>query len=114
MNIKYIMPLGILTSLILIGSAGAVSVYADSTDKPMHQKFVSFFANKFNLKEEDVENAFNEARNMHREEMENMHKEKLDQAVADGKITENQKNELLSAKRDSLCVRHLGLVRHAG
>ncbi len=65
---------------------------------------VAAIAQKFNLNQSDVQTVFDEQRSKHQAEMKSQMESKLTQAVADGKITEAQKQAILThhdAMKDS-------------
>jgi len=65
---------------------------------------VAAIAQKFNLNQSDVQTVFDEQRSKHQAEMKTQMESKLTQAVADGKITEAQKQAILThhdAMKDS-------------
>ncbi len=93
-----VLALGVITS---VGYFGTSAVLADS-DNPMHQTLVSRIAQKFNLKEEDVEAVFEAVRDEKQEEMKAQKEERLSQAVKDGVITESQKSALITKMEEHL------------
>lgn len=93
-----VLALGVITS---VGYFGTSAVLADS-DNPMHQTLVSRIAQKFNLKEEDVEAVFEAVRDEKQEEMKAQKEERLSQAVKDGVITESQKSALIAKMEEHL------------
>ncbi len=97
-----VLALGIIAS---VGYFGGSYVLADN-ENPMHQTLISRIAQKFNLRESDVEAVFEAVRDEKHEEMKSQRAERLTQAVKDGVITEAQKNALI-AKMDE----HIGEKR---
>lgn len=95
-TLAVILALGVIAS---VGYFGTSYVLAGNTN-PMHESLVSKIAQKFNLKEADVEAVFEAVRDEKQEEMKSQRTERLNQAVKDGVIAEAQKNALL-AKMDS-------------
>ena len=96
MNKKIIIPSIIVASAVIIG-AGAYGLNSaladsDSDSPPIIQKLVE----KFNLNENEVKAVFEEERNQHQERAREMFEERLNQAVKDGKITEEQKNKIMA------------------
>lgn len=91
-TLAIVLALGVITS---IGYFGGSYVLAEN-NSPMHASLVSKIAQRFNLKESEVEAVFESVRDERQEEMKQQRGEKLSQAVKDGVITEDQKNALLS------------------
>lgn len=87
-----VLALGVIAS---VGYFGGNYVMAGDTN-PMHESLVTKIAQKFNLKEADVEAVFEAVRDEKQEEMKSQRVEKLSQAVSDGVITEAQKETLLA------------------
>jgi hypothetical protein len=104
MNKKYLL-YAIVPVLALI-SVGAV--YADSTTsgngKPM-ESLVTAIATKFNLNTSDVQQVFDDNRTamqaQRQAEMQQNFTDRLNQAVVDGKLTQDQAN-LIAAKKAEL------------
>lgn len=90
--------LAVVLALGVIASVGyfGVNQVSAADNNPMHQNLISKIAQKFNLKESDVEAVFDAVRDEKRDEMKKSREEKLTQAVKDGVITEAQKTLLLS------------------
>jgi hypothetical protein len=91
-----------LTSILGIGLASAQNKTNGQSD------LVDKIAQKFNLNKNDVQKVFDENRTAHEAEHEQKVKERLDQAVKNGTLTQDQENKIiaklqeLKAKRDSL------------
>ncbi len=69
---------------------------------PMHDSLITKIAQRFNLKETDVEAVFEAVRDEKREEMKVNREDKLTQAVKDGVITEAQKTTLLAKMEEHI------------
>lgn len=93
-----ILALGVIAS---VGYFGTSYVLAEDTN-PMHESLVTKIAQKFNLKEADVEAVFDAVRDERRDEMKKLKEEKLSLAVKDGVITEVQKASLLAKIEDHI------------
>jgi len=93
-----VLALGIIAS---VGYFGSNYVLAED-ENPMHQTLISRIAEKFNLKESDVEAVFEAVRDERRDEMKSQRSEKLTQAVSDGVITEAQKVTLLDKMEEHI------------
>lgn len=87
-----------LSALVLTvaGAAlfGSVSVYAQ-TPTGQSQSLVQKLAQKFGLKEADVQAVFDEDKNERHANMQARFEEQLNQAVKDGKINETQKQAII-------------------
>ena len=96
-----VLALGIIAS---VGYFGSNYVLADD-ENPMHQTLISRIAEKFNLKESDVEAVFEAVRDEKHEEMKAEREKRLSQAVSDGVITEAQKMAILSKMNENISER---------
>ncbi len=96
-----VLALGIIAS---VGYFGSNYVLADD-ENPMHQTLISRIAEKFNLKESDVEAVFEAVRDEKHEEMKAEREKRLTQAVSDGVITEAQKVAILSKMNTNIAER---------
>jgi len=96
---KVIIPIIALGILSLMSILGVRSVRANknNTYPPIVQKL----AERFNLNTEEVQQVFDEDREGQRQQMQIRFEEHLDQAINDGKITEEQKQVIL-AKREEM------------
>ncbi len=95
MKKKLIIPAIALSLVLGLGYLGfsKSQVYAqEDTFPPMLQRLTE----RFNLNEEEVSNFMEETREEHRADRKNQITEKLNEAVSNGILTEDQKNELLS------------------
>ena len=98
-NKKLLTVAGLLATVGVAGVLGLSSVSAeettDSKSDPM-SSLVDKIASKFNLKEEEVQAVFDE----HKDEMQAKHKSKIEErlntAVSEGKLTQDQKNKILA------------------
>ena len=90
----------VTTGAVLIGITllGAASVYAQSSGQ--YSNLVSMIAQKFNLKQADVQAVFDSARAQQKTNMQNKFNANLDQAVKDGKLTEAQKQLILQKRQE--------------
>ena len=96
---KIVIPTIALAILSLVSVLGVRSVRADenSTYPPIVQKLVE----RFNLNTEEVQQVFDEARGERQQEMQVRFEERLNQAVSEGKINQEQK-EAIMAKKDEM------------
>lgn len=84
-----------------IGIAGISSTALAATSDDDYSPIVKKIADKFNLKDADVQQVFKDEKTLHQQKHQQGLEDKLDQAVKDGKLTEEQKNQLI-AKLESL------------
>lgn len=100
MNIKK--PLLIAGAVASIGAAGlgGSALAASNTDSADGDSLVTKLAQKFNLKQEDVQAVFDEHRSTREAERQAQVEEALNQAVTDGKLTTEQKNKLLAKQKE--------------
>jgi hypothetical protein len=104
LNIKKpLLVMGAVASVGVAGLAGSHAVSA-ATSSP-HDSLVDRIASKFNLNKDEVAKVFEEEKAVHHAEMQQKMEERLDTAVADGKITEEQKAKIL-AKLEELRKGH--------
>ncbi len=86
--------------LLLIGSFAIVRLAsAQDTEKPL-PTLVQKIAQRFGLNQADVQAVFTEHRNEMLQQMQTRFEERLNQAVADGKITEAQKQKILAKHKE--------------
>jgi len=100
MNKKIILP----TIAILALGAGIVGVNfvrADESSSNTHTTIIERLSEKFGINENDVEAVFEEVKSERMAEKEKAHDDRLNQLVANGDITEEQK-QLLIAKHEEL------------
>ena len=82
---------------VAIIAAGLMSTnLVSAQDATGANSLVAAIAQKFNLNQTDVQAVFDEQRSKHQAEMKAQMETKLTQAVADGKITEAQKQAILA------------------
>jgi len=83
----------VLAAGILVAGVTAVKADEDTSGYP---PIVQRLVEKFGLNEADVKAVFDEERSARQAEMQARHEERLNQAVSDGKITEEQKQAILA------------------
>ena len=83
-----------LAALVATGLLATKAVRAD--DAVNYPPFVEKLVERFNLNESDVQTFFDEQRVEHHQAMLQNREERLNQAVSDGVITEEQKEALLN------------------
>ena len=91
---------------VLVVGAGALggSAIAESGDNS-YPPIVDKIAAKFNLSKDEVKKVFEEERAAHQAEHKQQLEEKLNQAVKDGKLTEEQKTKLLAKMEEMVQAR---------
>lgn len=100
MNKKITIAILVLAILTL---AGIFSVRESrATDGDFYPSFVERLAQKFNLNQNEVKAFFDEARQEKQQLMIKNREERLNQAVADGVITEEQKQVLLTKLEEKM------------
>ncbi len=97
-TLAIVLALGVIASVGYFGSSYVLA----ADNNPMHASLISKIAQKFNLKEADVEAVFEAVRDEKQEEMKSQRVEKLSQAVKDGVITEAQKTTLLAKMEEHI------------
>lgn len=88
-----------LAILSLVSVLGVRSVRAD--EKGVYPPIVKKLVERFNLNTEEVQQVFDEAREERQQEMQARFEERLNQAVSEGKINQEQK-EAIIAKKDEM------------
>lgn len=96
MNKKIIV--SVLT-LALVGSA-IMAVRTSAQGIFSGDSFISILAEKFGKSEDEVKTIFDQVRNERQAEMQTQQEERLTQAVADGNLTEDQKQLILTKKAE--------------
>lgn len=89
-----------LTILTLAGTIGVGKILAEDVNN--YPPIISKLVERFGLNEDEVKSVFDEARQEHQAQMQVKFEEKLNQAVNDGKISQEQKNKIL-AKHEEMC-----------
>lgn len=82
------------------GVANAATSGSSSDSSTGGSSLVDKIAAKFNLNKSDVQAVFDEDRSAHEAERQQKLEERLTQAVTDGKITSEQKDEILAKMKD--------------
>src|SRR3989344_4239859 len=85
-----------ILALAIIGTAVATSSFVSAQDTTGPDSLVAAIAAKFNLNQSDVQSVFDEQREKHHSQMKVNLEQKLSQAVTDAKITEAQKQAILT------------------
>ena len=82
------------------GYFGTTVIKADDVERPVNI-LASRIAEKFGLNESDVEAVMTAVHEEHMQQMQDDREERLNQAVSDGVITEDQKNAILSKMQEN-------------
>lgn len=98
MTKKLLITLIVLGGLVSAGYFGAGAIFAD--DNNPHDTLILRIAQKFNLNESDVEAVFQSVRDEKQAEMKKQQEERLNEAVSDGVITEEQKEAILTKMQE--------------
>lgn len=96
---KYIASMLIAVAAIAVVTGGAIAVNAQISDGE-YPPIVERIAERFGLNESEVKSFFDEVREERREEKQIRAGERLSQAVADGLITEKQKELIIEKKAE--------------
>jgi hypothetical protein len=88
------------TTIVGLASFAGVANAATSSGSTGSDSLVDKIATKFNLNKSDVQAVFDENRTEHEAERQQKLEERLSQAVTDGKITSDQKDEILAKLKD--------------
>lgn len=93
MNKKILIPTFAIAALAVASAVGLNIAHAEDTNTypPLVQKL----AERFGLNQSDVQSVFDEERADHHAQMQQNINDRLSQAVADGVLTEDQKNALI-------------------
>lgn len=95
---KYLPHLLIALALIVVSGLGIN--YAQANGNHRSEIIINRLAEKFNLDKTEVEQVFAKNRAKRQQQMQARLEENLDQAVEDGKLTEEQKNLLLDKRAE--------------
>jgi hypothetical protein len=97
MSKKVIIPTAVLVGLAAVGLFGIKSIGAVGNG---HSPLAEKIANRFGLNKDEVEAVFEEDRTQRQDEMKARYEDRLNQAVSDGKITEEQKQAVVAKKAE--------------
>lgn len=93
----------VLLSILAAGTviaAATMSVNSVRADDETYRPLVQRIAEKFNLDESEVEAVFVAVRDERMQEMHDRHQERLQDAINDGVITEDQMNAILAKEEE--------------
>lgn len=94
----------IALGLVFAGTSSARAANANGGTNPM-SNLVQAIATKFNLNTSDVQAVFDEQRAQMEKEHEQMFADRLKQAVADGKLTQDQADKITAKKAELEALR---------
>ena len=100
MNMKKALLATGATTIVGLASFGAVASAATSGNANSGDTLVDKIATKFNLNKSDVQAVFDEDRQAHQAKMDQKMEDRLNQAVKDGKITSDQKDQILAKHKE--------------
>lgn len=100
---RIILSIAVLTALSLAGFWGVSKIRAQ--EEGGYHPLVQRLAERFGLNAAEVEETFNQMREERREGRQLQWEERLDQAVSDGQISQEQKEALLAKKAEMLAKR---------
>ncbi len=102
MNYKKVaLPLLGLGAIAVVGVSSVSLVNAQGgPNGDRHQQMIQELSQRFNLNQQEVESFFEEKQEERQAEMQSLFEERLSQAVADGKITEEQRQEILEKHQE--------------
>src|SRR3990167_5847640 len=104
MNKKILMPV-IAFTIISMSSFGANAAYAQSNESGTLPTLIERIIEKFGLKKDDVQKVVDEFRTEKQAEMKKLQEERLNEAVTNGTITEEQK-QLILKKHEEMQAEH--------
>lgn len=96
---KKILLTSLAVTILSVGVLTSSQVFAQTTDNPT-SSLVQKIADKFGLHKSDVQAVFDQDKSDRKANMEKKSEERLDQAVKDGKITEEQKQLIISKQKE--------------
>jgi len=88
------------TTIVGLASFAGVANAATSSSSTGNDSLVNKIATKFNLNKSDVQAVFDQDRSEHEAERQQKLEDRLSQAVSDGKITSDQKDQILSKLKE--------------
>lgn len=97
LNKKVIIPMVAFAALVAISGMVGISKADDSSNR---DTLIQRITEKFNLNQGEVEEVFNQHREERHQQRQMEIEERLNKAVSDGKITEEQKNLILKKKEE--------------
>lgn len=105
MNIKKPLVIaGIASSVALAGFTGVSAVSATTNHASESPSLVDKIATTFDLNRNEVQKVVDDDRKLHEAEHQQYLEKRLDQAVADGKITAAQKDKILAKAAEKAAI----------
>lgn len=98
MKIKIII-ISMIIALAVYVFSGSIKTYAANSTTSF-QTIVQKLAQKFGLKESDIQSVYDEAQQERQSQMQSQYEEYLNQLVTDGKINQSQKQLLLAKYKE--------------
>lgn len=102
MKNKYL--LYIATSVVALAAVGAIAIgtvsAATATGNNPMTNLVNAIAQKFNLNPSDVQQVFNDQKAQMQTQMQQKSTDRINQAVTDGKLTQDQANKILAKETE--------------
>ena len=101
-KLKLILPAVAAMTIISVSPASAFWPFDTTTNKPdsAQSTLLDKIIAKFNLNKDEVNQVVTDYRGERRQQMQSQYEERLNQAVADGKITEAQKQLILDKRAE--------------
>lgn len=87
-------------AFVLLGAVGFGTAQVLATDEGKYPPIVQKLVERFGLNEAEVKAVFDEERTERQQQMQTRFEERLDQAVSDGKINQEQKQAILAKKAE--------------
>ena len=110
-NKKLVIAVVTFTILTLAGTIGVGKILAQ--DAYNYPPIISKLVERFGLNEDEVKSVFDEARQEHQVQMQAKFGEKLDEAVKNGELTEDQKQAILKKHEEMKAKRETSSLRSA-
>jgi polyhydroxyalkanoate synthesis regulator phasin len=100
MQKRWIVPGLVAAALIGIGGFGTLNAYAQTDDQSTVPPIIQKLVEKFGLKQTEVQQVFQEVKDEQMAAMETKFTEQLDKLVTDGKLTEAQKQAIITKRQE--------------
>jgi len=99
-NKKVIIAALTLGAFIAVGAYGVNNVLASDNGNQFNLNIIKKLSERFSLDEDEVKAVFNENRDENKQRVQQQFEERINQSVADGKITEEQKQAIIKKKEE--------------
>ena len=102
MNKKYLLYAIVPVAIATMGAVAVGSVSANTTTNATHpmNNLVNAIATKFNLAPSDVQQVFDNQKTEMHNQMQQKYTDKINQAVTNGKLTQDQANKIIAKKAE--------------